>query len=253
VEDGQTMTMNTKLAGKYLGPCPKGQKSGPTGETAKQTAVANQAVAQGKKQQADMEAQQRKAEAFLKKTAVPGDEPGACEQRGFRWTSKCDKKVGKLNLEDGEYEITVEEASRFGPGATLSEVKRKTVSLGENEPVPQDLLTGPQAETVKRGKDRITWKGSREGMETVGGVTYRGASFEGVVRTESDAGSGGKMLQVRKVTGKRIGEAKHAVGRPEPGRDYSAKAKEGGEGDSAIGENKLLKNPVKGIRNLFGF
>ena len=23
VEDGQTMTMNTKLAGKYLGPCPK--------------------------------------------------------------------------------------------------------------------------------------------------------------------------------------------------------------------------------------
>ena len=25
VEDGQTMTMNTKLAGKYLGPCPKGR------------------------------------------------------------------------------------------------------------------------------------------------------------------------------------------------------------------------------------
>ena len=25
VEDGQTMTMNTKLAGKYLGPCPKGK------------------------------------------------------------------------------------------------------------------------------------------------------------------------------------------------------------------------------------
>ena len=26
VEEGQTMTMNTKLAGKYLGPCPKGRK-----------------------------------------------------------------------------------------------------------------------------------------------------------------------------------------------------------------------------------
>ena len=25
VEEGQTMTMNTKLAGKYLGPCPKGR------------------------------------------------------------------------------------------------------------------------------------------------------------------------------------------------------------------------------------
>jgi hypothetical protein len=26
VEDGQTMTMNMKLSGKYLGPCPKGRK-----------------------------------------------------------------------------------------------------------------------------------------------------------------------------------------------------------------------------------
>ena len=26
VEDGQTMTMNTKMEGKYLGPCPKGRK-----------------------------------------------------------------------------------------------------------------------------------------------------------------------------------------------------------------------------------
>jgi hypothetical protein len=185
----------------------------------------------------------------LKKTTVPADEPGACEQRGFRWTSKCDKSVGKLNLQDGEYEIVIEEASRFGQGATLSEMKRKTVSVGENEPVPQDLLAGQQAQTVKRGINRITWQVSREGMETLGGVTYRGASFEGLVRTKTDAGSGGKMLQVRKVTGKRIGEAKHVVGRPDPGRDCSSK--EGG--DSAIGENKILKNPVKGIRNLFGF
>ncbi|HAM34277.1 MAG TPA: hypothetical protein DDX05_00055, partial [Deltaproteobacteria bacterium] len=254
VEDGQTMTMNTKLAGKYLGPCPKGQKSGPTGETAKQVAVANEAVAKGKKQQADMEAQQRKAEAFLKSTAVPADESGACEQNGFLWTSKCDEKVGKLNLQDGEYEITVEEASRFGPNATLSEVKRKTVSLGENEPVPQDLLSGQPTETVKRGKNRITWSASRGGMKTMGGVTYRGASFEGVVRTETDAGSGGKMLQAKKVIGTRIGEAKRAVGRPVSGRDYSGRAysaKEGG--DSSTDAKKILKNPVKGIRNLFGF
>lgn len=253
VEDGQAMTMNMKLAGKYLRPCPKGQKSGPTGETAKQVAVANQAVAKGKKQQAEMEAQQRKAEDFLKKAAVPSDEPGSCEQKGFRWSSKCDQSVGKLNLQDGEYEILVEEASRFGSGATLSEGKRKTVSVGENEPVPQDLLTGSQVQAVKRGKNRITWRASREGMETMGGVIYRGASFEGVVRTETDAGGGGKMLQVRKVTGKRIGEAKHSVGRPVAGRDYSAKANEGGEGDSAIGEDKILKNPAKGIKKLFGF
>jgi hypothetical protein len=249
-EDGETMTMNIKLSGKYLGPCPKGQKSGPTGESAKQMAKGQEMAAQAKQQQAEMEAQRRKAEAFLKKAVVPEDEPGACGQRGFGWTEKCDKQVGKLNLQDGEYEITVEEASRFATSATLAEVKRKTVSVGENKPVPQDLLTGPQAETVKRGKNRITWRASRERVETTGGVTYRGTSFEGVVRTETDSGSGEKMLQVRKVTGKRIGEALHTVGRVESGRDYSPK--EGGEGDSATGEIKGLKNPVKGIRNLFG-
>jgi len=253
VEDGQAMTMNMKLAGKYLRPCPKGQKSGPTGETAKQAAVANEAVAKGKKQQADMEAQKRNAEAFLKNTAVPPDEADACMQRGFRWTTGCEEKVGKLNLQDGEYAISVEEANRFGTGATLAEVKRKTVSVGENDPVPQDLLAGQSVGTVKRGKNRITWSGSREGVETMGGVTYRGTSFEGVVRTETNAGPGGKMLQVRKVTGKRIGEAKRAVGRPVQGRDYSAKPREGEGGDSAVGEHKILKNPIKGIKNLFGF
>ena len=87
-------------------------------------------------------------------------------------------------------------------------------------------------------------------MESIGGVTYRGTSFEGVVRIETDAGSGGKMLQVRKVTGKRIGEAKHSVGRPVPGRDYSAKNV---GRDSATHTDNILKNPVKGIRNLFGY
>jgi len=45
VEDGQTMTMNLKLSGRHLGPCPTGQRSGPTGETARQMAVAEQAIA----------------------------------------------------------------------------------------------------------------------------------------------------------------------------------------------------------------
>jgi hypothetical protein len=249
-EGGETMTMSVKLSGKYLGPCPKGQKSGPTGETAKQMAKGQEMASQAKQQQAEMEAQRRKAEAFLKKAAVPEDEPGACGQKGFGWTEKCDKQVGKLNLQDGEYEITVEEASRFATSATLTEVKRKTVSVGENKPVPQDLLTGPQAETVKRGKNRITWRASRERVEMTGGVTYRGASFEGVVRTETDSGSGEKLLQVRKITGKRVGEAKENVGRILSGRGYSSK--EGGGGDSATGEVNPVKNPVKGIRNLFG-
>lgn len=49
-DEGQTIVMNVKLAGKYLRPCPKGQKSGATGETAKQMAAGQQAAAQAKQQ-----------------------------------------------------------------------------------------------------------------------------------------------------------------------------------------------------------
>jgi len=240
-EDGETMTINMKLTGRYLGPCPKGQKSGPTGETAKQMAKGQEMVAQGKKQQAEMEAQRRKAEEFLKKTTVPADEPGACEQEGFEWTEECGQEAGKLNLQDGEYEITIEEANRIGPNSILSEVKKNTVSLGENAPVPRELLTGQQAGKVKRGKNKITWRVSGERMETKGGVTYRGTSFEGVASTETDAGSGGKMFQVKKVTGKRIGDAKNPVG-----RHYSPKRKDDEKGVTT-------DNPVKSIRKRFGF
>ncbi len=241
VEDGQTMMMDMKLSGRYLGPCPAGRKSGPTGETARQMAAAEQAVAQGKQQQAEMEAQRLKAESFLKKTVVPADEPGACEQEGFDWTEECERKVGKLDLQDGEYEITIEEAGRLGPNSYLSEVKKNTVSLGENAPVPRELLTGQQVRKVKRGKEKITWSVSGEGMETTGGVSYHGASFEGVSTTKSVAVKGLEQFQVKKVTGRRIGDSKSAVG-----RHYSAKRKDDKTGI-------IPDNPLKSIRKRFGF
>jgi hypothetical protein len=248
VEDGQAMTMNMKLAGKYIGPCPKGQKSGPTGETSKQMAVANEAVAQGKKQQADMEAQQaaiaKKTEALIKRSVVPEEERGACVQEGFGRTPECQGKIGDLNLNPGEYEITVERASRIGATYTPVEVERKTVCLTEGEPVPGVLGAGRPTH-VKRGKERITWTDSAGGRTTKGGILYRGNSLEGAVTNTMNLGAGQQSLSVAKVTGRRIGDG-NCIG----GRDYSAKKK--GE-DSAIGEKKILKDPVKGIRNLFGY
>ena len=120
VEDGQTMTMNMKLAGKYLGPCPKGQKSGATGETAKQMAKGQEMAAKGKQQQAQLQAEQaanaKKGEALIKRSAVPAEERGACAQQGFGRTPECEGKTGDLNLKPGQYEITIERGSRLsGP------------------------------------------------------------------------------------------------------------------------------------------
>ena len=247
MEDGQTMTMNMKLAGKYLGPCPKGQKSGPTGETAKQMAAGKQAAVQAQQQQAQMQAEQaanaKKGEAFFKRSVVPSEERGACAQEGFGRTPECEGKTGDLNLKPGEYEITVERGSRIGTTYTPVETERKTVCLADDGPVPDVLGAGRPAH-VKRGKETISWTDAAGGRTTKGGILYQGNSLEGAMTSTMDLGAGQGSFSVTKVTGRRIGDG-NCIG----GRDYSAKKK---GGDSAGGEKKILKDPVKGIRNLFG-
>ena len=78
-----------------------------------------------------------------------------------------------------------------------------------------------------------------------GGVSYRGNSFEGAVTNTMDLGGAQQSLIVTNISGRRVGDGKLPTG-----RGYSSK-KQGG--DPSIGENKILKDPVKGIRNLFGF
>ncbi|TFH29409.1 MAG: DUF3617 domain-containing protein [Deltaproteobacteria bacterium] len=269
VEDGETMTMNMKLAGKYLGPCPKGQKSGATGETAKQMAAGQQAAVQGQKQLAQIQAEQaavaKKTEAFIKRSVVPADEPGACGQAGFARTPECQGKAGDLNLKPGEYEITLERGSRVGTTYMPVEEERKTVCLTEDAPVPAALSAGPPAH-VKRGKERITWTGAAEGQTTKGGILYRGNSLEGAMTNTMDLGAGQQSFIVTKVTGRRIGDGNCIAARDytaerrrgKKGRDYTAKKDAGdaakkGAGDSAAYTDNILKNPVKGIRNLLGF
>lgn len=256
VEDGRTMNMNMKLAGKYLGPCPKGQKSGATGETAKRVAKGQEMAAQAKTQQAQLQAEQaanaKKGEALIKRSVVPAEERGACEQEGFGRTPGCEGKTGDLNLKPGEYEITVERGTRIGTAYTPVETERKTVCLTEDGPVPSALGAGRPLH-VKRGKEKITWTDAGGGRTTKGGILYRGNSLEGAVTSTTDLGAGGQSLAVAKVTGRRIGDGECVGGRDysAQGRGYSAKRKKGG--DSATGEVKILKDPVKGIRNLFGF
>jgi hypothetical protein len=245
VEEGQTMTIDMKLSGRRLGPCTPGKKYGARSEEAeKYKAMGEQAQAQAAQQKAEQAAIAKKTEAFIKRSVVPEEERGACAQEGFGRTPECQGKIGDLNLKPGEYEITVERASRIGATYTPVEVERKTLCLNEDEPVPGVLGAG-RPPHVKRGKERITWTDSAGGRTTKGGIFYRGNSLEGAVTNTMDLGAGQLSLSVTKVTGRRIGDG-NCIG----GRDYSAKAR---EGDSAIGENKVLKNPVKGIRNLFGF
>ena len=165
----------------------------------------------------------------MKRTAVPAEDPGGCEQAGAARSKECEEKVGKLNLEYGQYEITVEEANRISSSCGFSETKRKTVCLNMDDPVPPELRAGRQVRKVKRGKDKITWRESSESGETLGGIVYRGTSFEGVVIQKSRPGSGMEHLQVTKVTGRRVGvgDCTKEVDSADVGRGYTAKKKVG--------------------------
>jgi len=262
-EDGQTMKMNMKLAGKYLGPCPKGQKSGATGETAKQMAKGQEMAAQAKRQQAQMQAEQaentKRGEALVKRSAVPAEERGACAQEGFGRTPECERKSGDLNLTPGEYEITIEKVSKAGASYTPIQVERKSVCVTSEAPVPDALGAGTPRH-VKRGKEKITWTETAAGRTTRGGILYRGDSLDGALTNTMNLAPGQQVLYVTKITGRRIGDGGCVGGRDysAKGRAYSAKRSIGDStkksgGDSGTHTDNILKNPVKGIRNLFGF
>jgi len=260
VEDGQTMTMNLKLSGRHLGPCPTGQRSGPTGETARQMAVAEQAIARGKQVEADQAAIAKNTEAFMKRTVVPAEERGACAQKGCTRTPECEKKIGELNLKPGDYEITIEQASRIGTSYTPVKTERKTVYLDEVSPVPADLACGRSA-SVKWGKERITWTEIPGGGESKGGiprilsevipsahavtgvkqggVSYHGNSFDGAMTNTLDLGGGGmQSLNVTSLHGRRVGD-----GKPQRGLGFSPPPP----------QKRLLDNPARKLKGIFGF
>lgn len=72
------------------------------------------------------------------------------------------------------------------------------------------------------------------------------------VTNTMDLGAGQFTLSVTKVSGRRTGDGNCTGGRDysAKGRGYSSK-KKGGDPDT--GEKKIVKDPVTGIRNLFGF
>jgi hypothetical protein len=218
--------------------------------------MAEDAKAQGEQKKAEQAAINKKTEEFIRKNPVPAEEPGACAQKGFVSTPECDEKGGKLNFQPGEYELTIEKASRIGTMCTPVEVKKRSVCLILTRPVPTDILEGRKFRDVKRGKERITWKDDSGPRPLKGGIVYRGTSFEGVATESGDLAKDSTFLQIRKVTGRRVGDGDCLSGSGSGGgRDYTSKERTEKEPEGGVGERAkdAIKNPVKGIRNLFGF
>ena len=223
VEDGQTMTMNMKLAGKYLGPCPKGQKWARPGrrrsrwprgqEDGGQGKAAAGAAAGGAGGQREKGRGAHQAERGSGGGARRANSKGSGERRSARG------RPAALNLKPGQDEITIERGSRFGTTYTPVEEERKTVCVTEDVPVPAALGAGRPA-NVKQGKEEDHLGRHGGGRTMKGGILYRE-----LPRGRGDDRDGHRLRTAipqrrAKLTGRRIGDGDR-VG----GRDYSAKGK----------------------------
>jgi hypothetical protein len=180
-----------------------------------------------------------------------------------------------------------EKASAVGQFRKL-DVERAELLLDDRRPVPEKL-TGGRAAKVKCGKGRITWSSSEGGLSVNGGIVFSGKTVEGAVRSTMSHGSEGKSEEAVKVTGKWLGGRDYTsqprgsasgeasgsgtgaaagsgtgdgTGSGKSGEKGKSAGKGGGSAsdnaaqDAGTGSESLtdkVKNPVKGIRNLFGF
>ena len=172
-----------------------------------------------------------------------------------------------VDMKEGEWETSSETSMTMGAMSMPSRTDKVTKCLTREDLVPKTEKE-KDCRMVKQKVvgNTVSWRMECKKSEGEGEITYSGTTYKGFFNLKA-VEDGQTMTMKIKLAGKYLGpcpkgqksvptgEEKHAVGRVESGRVDSGRvdsAKES-EGDSAIDENKILKDPVKGIRNLFGF
>lgn len=253
IVDGEdTMSTLMKLSGRRLGVC-TGKKTRVTSkDMEKHQAMAEQAKARSDAEMARLKTPSKRGAEILK-APVPSGEKDACVQDGFQLTPKCKEKNAAFNFRPGKYEVVVSKISKTGEFYSSVEEKKEVLSLKGSGPVPPGVLPSVPAGEVHWGREKITWSRKGHGESERGGIIYKGTSFEGVINQTVDLASGMTGVVAIQVTGRRVGDEDIE----ETGRDYTAERRgytSQPKKKTAVEQSKdLLKNPVKGLRNLLGY
>jgi hypothetical protein len=258
-KSGKTTLGTAAMSGRRIGAC-SGKEEKTMSVGGREVKVdrekmeqAKQAAAENEKTQAAMKARSNE----FAKLAVPGDDSGACtmEGEGFRDSADCDRKVGKLRLNPGLWEIVTEQATKMMDQYYAGNPETNTMCLTSNSLVPHISGTDEsKAQNKKRSAGKVTWR-SREdayGMtvDVRGGINYRGDTLEGVVvRTQTDKQGNATEVKTH-VTGKRIGDGNCLAQKREytsQKRDYTSQKR----------ETPAMKKPgvgdaVNKLKGLFG-
>ena len=255
---GKTMVSAGTMTGRRIGECTDKDKRTVWvgGREVQQPDAA--LMEQAKKSQADYERLQKEQKARweeLARLSVPEEDPGSCGLSGEKFQDpSCESKVGKLNLNPGEWEITTQEGIDQIGNLVVSDPKKITQCLTQEKPMVSAIEKSSERK-VARSSQKITWRLNKTGTPNVderGGVIYKGDTLEGVVlRTEEYVGSG-KMVRRIKISGHRIGDgiclAKGGRAYTSQGRAFTSKKP--GIIPGVPGE---LPNPAKELRKLFRF
>ncbi len=261
-KSGQTMVATGKMTGRRVGPCTgKDDKTLTVGGREIKTdpammEQAKQAAAESEKNQAAMKA--RSAE--FARLAVPAQDPGACTLagEGFRDSAECERKVGKLHLSPGAWEITTEQATKMQSDYYPGEPTKTTTCLTLNSMVPSAGIEADKAQDKKRSSGKITWRSHEDvyGMtvDERGGINYKGDSLEGVVvRTQTDKQGTATEMKTR-ITGRRVGDG-NCLAQKTQKRDYTSQKRDytsQKRKDAAEKKEPGVGDAINKLKGLFG-
>ena len=248
---GRVTVSTGVLSGRRIGDCTDKNKQTVTvgGQEVAQTAPP--AIAEMQKSQAENKA--RSAE--FTRLAVPGEDPGACvlADKGFGDSAECARKVGKLNMNPGEWEITVVQATKTGgAGANttaeymVGNPEKRTECLTFDSMVPSIAKDGANMSEKKRTSGKITWKYTQSAygttMDERGGIIYKGNSLEGVVVKTQTVQQGSVIEYKTRITGSRKGD-----GNCLQKRDYTSQKRTETSPTKDVGTETVNK-----LKGLFG-
>jgi len=261
-KSGIVMTGTAVMNGRRLGAC--------TDKSKKKMMVGDQEIQQpdpammeqAKQAQADF--QKRQAENKAKsaefvKLAVPVEEASSCVMQGndFRDSADCTSKVGKLNLNQGQWEITTTQGTKMQGQADymVGSPETQIECLTPEYMAPSAVRHGSEEKEIRRTAKKVTWKHhvSHYGItvDERGGISYQGDSLEGVIVKKQIDSAGNTTEFKTKIAGHRVGKGDCVPqGRDftSQRRDYTAQKRKDASKPAAPG----VGDAVNKLKGLFG-
>ncbi len=257
-KSGKTSVSTATMTGRRIGAC-SGKDEQTVSVGGQEMKIDPAMMEQAKKAQAENEKNQaamKARSAVFAKFTVPDEESGACSLNGdgFKDSADCEKKVGKLRLNAGQWEIVTEQATKMQKDYYAGDPQTTTTCLTSNSIVPHISGTdASRAQNKKRSAQRITWR-SREdayGMtvDERGGINYKGDTLEGVVVRTQTTKQGTTTEVKTHVTGRRLGDGNCLA----QVRDYTSQKRDyTSQKRKALPSRPGVGDAVNKLKGLFG-